>query len=282
MTLSRLDNDLAALTRDACSCFALPRIAEVVLPEKMLSESEANAKHDKFGLVVLEDGSAGFFYRLLQVKTNKVEHYRSLATGTAGKQITDTLHDLGSDDLFTRGIALGAINASTAATFSKTGFKLPAKTRPENTGTPQKIGMVGFFAQQAQLLVRQGNTLAVLELDEQLAQSTDNMEVTSNPQVLEDCEVIYCTASTLINNTLEPLLETFQPEIKVELIGPTAGCFPDPLFLRGVDSVGGSAVVDTEKAIDCVRAGRPWLDSVRKYSLSKDIYPGHKALFAAN
>ena len=279
MTRSRLDNDLSALTRDACARFALPHIAEVVLPEKMLSESEANAKHDKFGLVVLEDGSAGFFYRLLQVEADKVEHYRSLARGTAGKQITDTLHDLGSGDLFTRGIALGAINASTAATFSKTGFELPAKTRARNIDTPQKIGMVGFFAQQARQLAQQGNTLAILELNEQLAQSTNNMEVTSNPLILKDCDVIYCTASTLINNTLEPLLETFQPETTVELIGPTAGCYPDPLFSRGIDSVGGSAVVDTERAIECVRAGRPWLESVRKYSLSKETYPGHSALF---
>jgi len=233
-------------------------------------------------MVVLEDGSAGFFYRLLQVEADKVEHYRNLAAGTAGKQITDTLHDLGSDDLFTRGIALGAINASTAAAFSKTGFKLPGKIRSKHTESTQKIGMVGFFSQQAQQLVQQGNTLAVLELNEQLAQSTNNMEVTSNPQVLKDCDVIYCTASTLINNTLEPLLETFQPETKVELIGPTAGCYPDPLFSRGVDSVGGSAVVDTERAIECVRAGRPWLESVRKYSLSKDTYPGHKALFTTN
>jgi len=282
VTRSRLDNDLAALTRDACKRLDLPSIAAVVLPEKMLSESEADAKHDKFGMVVLEDGSAGFFYRLLQVEADKVEHYRNLAAGTAGKQITDTLHDLGSDDLFTRGIALGAINASTAAAFSKTGFKLPGKIRSKHTESTQKIGMVGFFSQQAQQLVQQGNTLAVLELNEQLAQSTNNMEVTSNPQVLKDCDVIYCTASTLINNTLEPLLETFQPETKVELIGPTAGCYPDPLFSRGVDSVGGSAVVDTERAIECVRAGRPWLESVRKYSLSKDTYPGHKALFTTN
>jgi len=282
VTRSRLDNDLAALTRDACKRLDLPSIAAVVLPEKMLSESEADAKHDKFGMVVLEDGSAGFFYRLLQVEADKVEHYRNLAAGTAGKQITDTLHDLGSDDLFTRGIALGAINASTAAAFSKTGFKLPGKIRSKHTESTQKIGMVGFFSQQAQQLVQQGNTLAVLELNEQLAQSTNHMEVTSNPQVLKDCDVIYCTASTLINNTLEPLLETFQPETKVELIGPTAGCYPDPLFSRGVDSVGGSAVVDTERAIECVRAGRPWLESVRKYSLSKDTYPGHKALFTTN
>ena len=75
------------------------------------------------------------------------------------------------------------------------------------------------------------------------------------------------------------LLETFQPETTVELIGPTAGCYPDPLFSRGIDSVGGSAVVDTERAIECVRAGRPWLESVRKYSLSKETYPGHSALF---
>ena len=76
MIRSQIDEDLVALTRDACARLALPRIAAVVLPEKMLSESEANAKHDKFGLVVLEDGSAGFFYRLLQVEA---------CTGIAGQ-----------------------------------------------------------------------------------------------------------------------------------------------------------------------------------------------------
>ena len=287
MIRSQIDEDLAALTRHACERLALPRIAAVVLPEKMLSESEANAKHDKFGLVVLEDGSAGFFYRLLDVDTDKVAHYRRLATGSAGKQITDTLQDLGSDDIFVRGIALGAINASTTATYSKTGFEPPVQTKAEITKTanpnvPQKIGMVGYFAQQARQLVEQGNQLAVLELNEQFAQHTDKLEVTSNPQILKGCDVIYCTASTLINNTLESLLEIFDPETKVELVGPTAGCFPDPLFSRGVDCVGGSVVIDTETAIERVRAGKPWLESARKYSLTKANYPGYDALLTTS
>ena len=75
--MSTIDQELLSLTETVASALDLPRIKQVVLPDKMLSISEAQAKHDKFGVVVLGDGSAGFFYRLLDVNPAQLQHYRN-------------------------------------------------------------------------------------------------------------------------------------------------------------------------------------------------------------
>ena len=64
----------------------------------------------------------------------------------------------------------------------------------------------------------------------------------------------------------------------VALIGPSASCFPDPLFAHGVDIIGGSRVLDAHAAITRQRAGLGLGESARRYTLSRTTYPGTAAL----
>lgn len=298
-----LDNDLLALTAKTVSTLDLPPIKEVVLPERMLSVSEAQAKHDKFGVVVLEDGSAGFFYRLLDTRADQIEAYRDKAQSLTGCSLTDAAQLLESDDAFHRALALGAINAATHALLHASGFQLPAKISDNKTPRPStktstanatttnattahqqssqenvpSIGMVGYFRQQVESLRAQGNRVVVLELNPAFHTEQPDLHVSNDIASLDSCERIYCTASTLINNTLEGLLEHFSALAlppHIEVVGPSAGCFPDVLFKRGATVVGGSLITDTEKTCERIRLGEPWLDAARKFSLSKDEYPG--------
>ncbi|MBW2635814.1 MAG: hypothetical protein JRE14_17240 [Deltaproteobacteria bacterium] len=41
---------------------------------------------------------------------------------------------------------------------------------------------------------------------------------------------------------MDQILAHCSPDAFVSIIGPTAGYFPDPLFFRGVDVVGGRVV----------------------------------------
>ena len=285
MTVESLDNQLRELVIFIAGHLNLPAIAEVVLPEHMLSSSESDAKHDKFGLVVLEDGNAGFFYRLLNVQPERIEDYRAMAISATGLPITSMLDNLNSNDLFERALGFGVINAATAATFQRTGFMPPEKVQ-NSSSEARRIGMIGYFREQARQLVASGNTVCVLEINEKIVDEVHQhqpagISASTNPASLSQCDVIFCTASTLINGTLDSLLDSLDNNIPIELVGPSAGCFPDPLFKRGISDIGGSLVTDIDTVIDRIRSGQPWRDSVRKYTLTKDSYPGIKKLISA-
>ena len=68
----------------------LPTVQQVILPQIMLSDSEVDAKYDKFGMVVLADNSCGLFYRLLGMETERINHYRELAQNISGKSVMET------------------------------------------------------------------------------------------------------------------------------------------------------------------------------------------------
>ncbi len=84
-----------------------------------------------------------------------------------------------------------------------------------------------------------------------------------------------------MNASLETVLGHCGADAQVAVIGPTAGCVPDPLFRRGVDRVGASSVVDLELLLARARADEPWGDSVRKYVIGARDYPGYEALLHA-
>jgi hypothetical protein len=99
--------------------------------------------------------------------------------------------------------------------------------------------MVGLFPSLARRIRAQGIPLTVLELRPEKVTREAEFEVTLDPERLRGCTRILCTASTLINGTLDSVMESVTHAQHVALIGPSASCFPDPLFARGIHAVGG-------------------------------------------
>lgn len=58
------------------------------------------------------------------------------------------------------------------------------------------------------------------------------------------------------------------------LIGPGAGCLPDPLFARGVTLMGGTWITDRESFLRALAAGKSWTSSARKVAIRREDYPG--------
>jgi uncharacterized protein (DUF4213/DUF364 family) len=64
----------------------------------------------------------------------------------------------------------------------------------------------------------------------------------------------------------------------VAVVGPGAGCLPDPLFERGATVVGGTRIVDPAAFLAALRSGERWGASARKYVLRRSDHPGFEAL----
>ncbi len=82
----------------------------------------------------------------------------------------------------------------------------------------------------------------------------------------------------LLNDTLDALLARCAGASAFALVGPGAGCLPDPLFARGVTLLGGTWPVDRPALLAAIREGTPWGESARKFALTRGDYPGLDAL----
>ncbi|MFX1600666.1 MAG: Rossmann-like domain-containing protein [Promethearchaeota archaeon] len=99
-----------------------------------------------------------------------------------------------------------------------------------------------------------------------------NIDQMKNEEIFTD--ILVCTGTTLINNTLESILEKFKRKArKIILIGPTASMIPDILFDYGVDLVGGMKIINSEATIQVLQEGggtKLFKKYGKKYNLMKE------------
>ena len=271
--------DLLACAERACARMDPPRVKALHLPV----ERPGAGIEGEFGLVELEDGSAGLFYALLDDTLRRL-HDGILASGAAGRSPLALARGMLSADTAERAVALGTISALTRHLFRRAGYTPPAAANALGGSAPSRgehVGMVGLFPSLARRLRAQGVALTVLELRPEKVERADRYEVTLDPARLRGCSHVLCTASTLLNGTLDGVLAQLDPGARVALIGPSASCFPDPLFARGVQVVGGSAVLDAGALGARLVRGDPWGDAVSRYAIGARDYPGLDALLKA-
>lgn len=309
MAVNSVSNSLLGLCDDALALNKELTVTELVLPA---TSNNMHSKYAKFGLMILSDSSAGFFYLLPEsgeagmVASLPTQPLQSLISDLRGASISDVARLILEKDNLSRGIGMASINAVSQSVFRQAGFTPPENVdllarvlandqdlahegrNKSSTGslTGDHVGMVGYFGPVVNRFKAAGHKLTVLELDESLFTESANFVITGDAERMSECTHIICSASTLINQTLEPLLQSIGKPISgssghskfIELVGPTCGCFPDPLFELGIDQVGGSAVSELDATMAKIRNTDPWQDSVRKYTLTKDSYPGTSQL----
>ena len=88
------------------------------------------------------------------------------------------------------------------------------------------------------------------------------------------------TSTVILNDTLDDVLSACRNARHFTMVGPTAGCVPDPLFARGVDALGGRRVVDRERFLQAFRSGGKWGAYAAKYVIRRAGYPGIEPLLA--
>ena len=72
---------------------------------------------------------------------------------------------------------------------------------------------------------------------------------------LRRAEMLIITGTTLLNDTLEPLLAGARPGAVIAVVGPTASLLPSAFFRRGVTVLGGDIVTDPDRLLDTIAEG---------------------------
>jgi hypothetical protein len=116
-------------------------------------------------------------------------------------------------------------------------------------GAGQSVVLIGHFPFVERLQARVGK-LTVLELNPQ----PGDVPVSMAADLLPTAKVVAITGMTLLNHTLDGLLQLCAPDALVILLGPSVPL--DPLFFEnGVDILCGSIVTSIDPVLAAVRQG---------------------------
>jgi uncharacterized protein len=150
----------------------------------------------------------------------------------------------------------------------------------------ENVVVVGAFVPFLKSLKRARQQFTVLEMDPATLKPDELPYFRPADQaaaVLPSADVVLITGTTLVNDTLEHLLELCRPTARVVVVGPTVGLLPDAFMRRGVDVLGGIRVTAPDTFLDMLAEGGSGYHffgrSAEKVVLMRQ--PAHAALQAA-
>lgn len=115
--------------------------------------------------------------------------------------------------------------------------------------------VVGALVPTIRALKQRGKPFAILELDPSTLKG-DELEFfvpfDKAREAVSRADTLVVTGTTLINDTLEELLEMRKPEADVIVVGPTASMLPEAFFKRGVRVIGGVMVTDADRVLNTI------------------------------
>ncbi|MGB1109421.1 MAG: Rossmann-like domain-containing protein [Gammaproteobacteria bacterium] len=269
--VSSLSQDYLELGGRLVGALGEPVVTGLYLPVPLADETF----RDEFGFVFLDSGDVGAFY--VSMGGILRELWRRCPEPSGFRAESRSLQQgFESDDWADRALALGTFNALSAKLFRASGFQF--KERGGKSGLAEldsqaPVGMVGYFKPLVDKLSEQGCTVLVLEQAPERIEQSELVLRIDHPRELTACSRVLCTAATLINDSLDWILE-FVPRGTLELIGPSGSGLPDPLFKRGVTAVGGTLFPRRDALIHCLESGEPWGRAGKKVQLDAAAYPG--------
>ncbi len=276
--MSTVAVELVAMLERMAELGSLPRVRALHLPPPAADGS----REGEFCAIELDDGSLGLSFVLLGNALGALRDGPS-PDQLAGMPALDLARRFADATGAQRTLGFAAVNALTRHLFDRAGYvPRPAggSIGDLDLKPGDRLGMIGLFPPLVPQVLATGAALTVVELRADLAGPRDGWHVTLDAGELAGCNKILSTSTVLLNDTLDGVLERCRHAERVALIGPGAGCLPDPLFARGVTLLGGSWIVDAGALKAALAEGRPWGASASKFALGTADYPGFEPLLA--
>lgn len=238
-----------------------------------------------FGLfftgVKLSNGKGGISYTPLKSLSGAVCCPSSAATmpragRMAGENVKHFLDDMfkGGDLKKTLGIAVINALATTCWSMGKGNETYaieydmdPIEKIEIEEGTHTVV--VGALVPYIKMLIKNNREFSILELDPSTLKEHErkyHVPTGREDEVVPKADYMIITGTTLINDSLEGLLEMTKPGAKVIVVGPTVSMIPEAFFKRNVSYVGGVEVTDPDKLLDTLAEGGSGYHFFGKYA----------------
>jgi uncharacterized protein (DUF4213/DUF364 family) len=268
-----LKNEFRKMVNELATKFTLPPIANIFFPPFYKGGQPKDAQ---FMAISLEGGATGISFVLLP--DEKMEEYTALQPQAfVEKNPRGFALEFGNDDPVKEMISLASINAICQHVMRETKFAVDSATDSLgllSVSPGDRVGMVGLFLGLIKTIKKAGAELVVIEKNDQLIQKFPHLPITRDATKLSTCNKILCTSTTLLNHSLDEILAHCSPDAFVSIIGPTAGYFPDPLFARGVDVVGGRVVKNGASFLQLLAERKRWGEATQRTCFQKKTYAG--------
>jgi hypothetical protein len=134
-------------------------------------------------------------------------------------------------------------------------------------GSEDVVGMVGYFAPWVERLRGRTKTLHIFERRRDKEEVLPDWAATA---LLPECTVVILSATTLLNRTLDILLDKCEHARQVALVGPSTPFLPEVFARRNVTLLSGVKVMDAGRVLRVVSEGggtRQFGSAVRKLVL---------------
>ena len=120
------------------------------------------------------------------------------------------------------------------------------------------VVVVGAFVPFLRELKRRRQPFLVLEQDPATLKPEELPFFRPAHQAKEfvpEADVLLITGTTLINDTLEELLQLAKPTARVTMVGPTVSLLPDAVLRRGVDILGTVRITEPDEFLETLAEG---------------------------
>ncbi len=117
-----------------------------------------------------------------------------------------------------------------------------------------KIIFIGLIKPMIRQMAQKTNNIIIIEKELPFNQIFNQFKTKRKVNELKKnekkCDILFCTGTTLINDTLEKILNLFSSHTNfIGIIGPTVSMIPDVLFESGVDLVGGMNIKNSQETL---------------------------------
>jgi len=158
-------------------------------------------------------------------------------------------------------VRLAALNAVSAELIAKSNYKIIADKDPielVDLNSNKTVCIVGAFYSYMKNIANTSAKLIVLELNKNAIPDDYQkyyVPVEEAASVFSFSDIIIITGSTLVNNTLDEILQMIPKKKEVIIVGPTASLIPDILFQHGISIIGSTRIVDADKVFHTISEG---------------------------
>lgn len=244
-------------------------LIELIRKSQIINRLNITPKDVRIGVfytgVVLSTGHAGMSYTPVQEIPEAVCCPRSHAKmPQAGNllnfSVCDLLEYAFDDNVLKAAVGIATINALSAILLedAQSPYK-PSAYRNAldliHISGEDTVVMVGAFPPFIKRIQETTRKLIVVEKNPRAAGKGEDIAIEPEARLQElipKADVLIITGVTLVNHTLEPILELAGNARDIVVVGPTASCYPEPLFKRGVTVLGGVRITDASMMIHLI------------------------------
>ena len=177
-----------------------------------------------------------------------------------GKKVTRLL-EAPRKNALTDTLKVAALNALSSKIIENSTYPVLRNTDPLDLidlNTPKTITIVGAFQSYIRRIAKTNNRLFVLEFNPGALEKNDHqffVPATDFEKVLPVSDTVIITGLTLVNGTIDNLLQSVKPGTQVIVTGPSGSIIPDVLFENHVQIIGAVKTTDPELLLKVVSEG---------------------------